>query len=572
MKTKASPIVAPCIESTRCLLTCPSRDVRLTSCCASAKKGKSDGGGVVVSTTSTAKRQSCNDEWSIVPADGGLVVLHSLKCNKYLSCGDADDDGSTTITLSDDANSDFAKWRVEASTENGGGGIHLLSAAREQSKLACNEDGDLYLSQSIYECMGETWKIEFLSGELLYVSSVQHDVRLRCDPTGILDPSQNWKGWEVFRFIEAGDGSVYISSWTHYNHYLSSSADGRVFATKKRGVDTKWTVTKAENGKGVVIVSQAHGRALATNGNRLLTADPVTLVDNNEDSEEPSGIWDLVPANRNIFYISSASSNKYIGSIPCKRSGPSDAVTTNKRRAWEQWAFQEADDGAMTLCSTAHQLYFGVDKLGKITLSEAPGLNELWTIEESPHGGVFIVSDEHRSVLSCDTGGKLMAVTDKSDLEETFRLEPCMPPSRSGPMIAGIVGGGLATAAFACAAPFMVTGVVAAMGFGEAGIAAGSVAAGMMSAEAAAAGGGVAAGGLVASLQAIGAAGLGFVGTSTAIAGGAIVGSGVSAATVAGISNISKQKDKGDGSSKGVDSITPTTNRPFSAWKTWSSH
>ena len=136
-----------------------------------------------------------------------------------------------------------------------------------------------------------------------------------------------------------------------------------------------------------------------------------------------------------------------------------------------------------------------------------------------------------------------------------------------------MVGLGLATAAFACAAPFMVTGAVAALGFGEAGIVGGSTAAAMMSAEAMAAStGGVAAGGLVATCQSIRAAGLGFVGTSTAIAGFALVGGTLSAATVAGVSNASKKKSDqtaDENSKEGVDCLAPTTNRPFCAWRTW---
>ena len=56
------------------------------------------------------------------------------------------------------------------------------------------------------------------------------------------------------------------------------------------------------------------------------------------------------------------------------------------------------------------------------------------------------------------------------------------------------------------------------IGYTATGITAGSTAAGMMSAAAAANGGGVAAGGVVATLQSIGAAGLG-LGTTVGVAG-----------------------------------------------------
>ena len=524
----------------------------------------------------------------MIPVDNGLVALYSLKSKRYLSAGAGDEhggrDGKCHIAAVEGCDSDQQRWKIEPSSAEKGG-IHLLSAARKQSKLACNEDGGLYLSENIYEGLGETWHIEFLSGELCFMSNqnAHLDVRVRCDPTGILDVSENWKGWEVFRFIEAGDGSVYISSWTHSKYFLSSNSDGRVAARKKRTAEEKWLVKKSKDQQGVLIISQQHGKALATNGKRLITMDPFDILasgdngggegamENEKRSKHASfsGLWDLVAGNRNIFFMASNSSGKCIGSTPCKKDGPSDATITNKRKAWQQWTLSETDDGSITLKSTAHNLYIGVDKSNKVTLSETAGPNEMWSVEESPYGGIFLISDEHRVYLSCDESGVLKAVSGKDGEEETWKLEPSMPSSLSGPVIGSMVGLGLATAAFACAAPFMVTGAVAALGFGEAGIVGGSTAAAMMSAEAMAAStGGVAAGGLVATCQSVGAAGLGFLGTSTAIAGGAVVGGTLSAATVAGISNVSKKA--ADGSRKeGVDCLTPTTNRPFCAWRTW---
>jgi len=78
---------------------------------------------------------------------------------------------------------------------------------------------------------------------------------------------------------------------------------------------------------------------------------------------------------------------------------------------------------------------------------------------------------------------------------------------------------GAAILAGAALGPFAVTGLVAALGFGEAGIAAGSIAAWMMSLQ----GGTVAAGSLVATLQSVGAAGLGIGGLLAASTGGAAI-------------------------------------------------
>jgi hypothetical protein len=69
-----------------------------------------------------------------------------------------------------------------------------------------------------------------------------------------------------------------------------------------------------------------------------------------------------------------------------------------------------------------------------------------------------------------------------------------------------------------------VPAVLGAVGFTGAGITAGSIASSMMSAFATASGGGVAAGGIVATLQSIGAAGLGCGGIAVVGVAGAAVG------------------------------------------------
>ena len=84
-----------------------------------------------------------------------------------------------------------------------------------------------------------------------------------------------------------------------------------------------------------------------------------------------------------------------------------------------------------------------------------------------------------------------------------------MPPGNSAASAAAMaMGGAVGGAAGASLAVNITLGIVNALGFTSAGIAAGSTAAAMMSAEAVAAGGAILAGGQVATLQAVGAAGL----------------------------------------------------------------
>eukprot|EP00929_Paragymnodinium_shiwhaense_P119534 TRINITY_DN91441_c0_g1_i1.p1 TRINITY_DN91441_c0_g1~~TRINITY_DN91441_c0_g1_i1.p1 ORF type:complete len:381 (-),score=43.45 TRINITY_DN91441_c0_g1_i1:204-1346(-) len=102
------------------------------------------------------------------------------------------------------------------------------------------------------------------------------------------------------------------------------------------------------------------------------------------------------------------------------------------------------------------------------------------------------------------------------------------PDAKSTHVVKGraLVGG----AALAIAAPYAVMGVVGWLGFSSGGIVAGSTAAGMMSAEAVASGGTVAAGGLVATLQSVGAAGLGTAGTAGAVSVGGVAGAAIGVA------------------------------------------
>ncbi len=94
----------------------------------------------------------------------------------------------------------------------------------------------------------------------------------------------------------------------------------------------------------------------------------------------------------------------------------------------------------------------------------------------------------------------------------------------TGEQMINLTIGGSVAALSIIAAPFAVMGAIAGLGFCAGGIASGSIAAGMMSAEAIASGGMIAAGGTVATLQSIGAVGLGVAGTSAAIGAGATLG------------------------------------------------
>mmetsp|Transcript_37983 Transcript_37983/g.78921 ORF Transcript_37983/g.78921 Transcript_37983/m.78921 type:complete len:312 (-) Transcript_37983:24-959(-) len=157
-------------------------------------------------------------------------------------------------------------------------------------------------------------------------------------------------------------------------------------------------------------------------------------------------------------------------------------------------------------------------------------------------GGVHIASSlDGNLILSChlSENGKdtlfLYAPRETGTTnipQQTWIMESIMPQKLSSSHIKNRIGIVATAATAAVAAPFAVMGVVGGMGFTSTGIAANSVAASMMSAEATALGGGVAsmaAGGTVATLQSIGAVGLGFSGTCAASGAGASAVLGISA-------------------------------------------
>lgn len=196
------------------------------------------------------------------------------------------------------------------------------------------------------------WCAEFQTGELLFLSSVYSDQRLRCDMTGSLALSSNWKGWEVWRLIETGDsiGSVYICSFCHGKKYLCSEENGRVSTTQRRKTDQnpgtpndtegretdlnnsnrsrgklsikdigksrfgteeermkkcKWIVEKAPigndgnpneaNQNGVIIKSVASGKLLRVNGKSICTS---------MEGNINCALWDLRSGHRQTYYIS----------------------------------------------------------------------------------------------------------------------------------------------------------------------------------------------------------------------------------------------------------------------------
>lgn len=317
-----------------------------------------------------------------------------------------------------------------------------------------------------------------------------------------------------------------------------------------------------------MIRSKEHtDRVLMTDGHKIWTQD--VHDDSNHDSRQ---LWQLEPAHRNQFYISSKVTKKCISCTPERT-----LFTTPNRKSWEEWVVEFAQPGSVAIKSYVHHgeaRYLAPRNEHDDTLVMGNEMY-LWTIEQSPHGGVNLCSSSKNMLLACDPNGDgiILVVStnppdggDSNDIT-SWLFEPRMPQTISAKQIYGMTGAGILGLSMIVAAPFAVVGAIGALGFGAEGIVAGSVAASMMSAEAIAAGtGGVVAGGTVATLPSIGAAGLGIVGTTAAMTGGTVVGASIVGITGAVVSNTSNNSHHCGGEDIVEDAIQY---RPFAGWRDW---
>ena len=371
--------------------------------------------------------------------------------------------GQSAVSTTEDKG-DADPWRLEKAA-NGGFYVHCMN---DNTYLACDEEGNITLINE----KEQNWTVEFQTGELCFVSSPGMDKRVRCNLAGSLSLSENWKGWEVWRFIEAdGDGYVRLSAWMHHNHYLCSNANGNVFtSTNPQEEDgTLWMVEQDAGGHGVIIQSAVHKRVLCCDNETLFT-DP---------HGGAFGVWQLEAAHRQKYYLSSAVDNKSIGSFPY--------VTDDKRQV-DEWELEKHGD-TVTFFSPKNGQYLECTGDGNVCLTPVGGADEpeSWDMETRPDGGCAFRSAKHSQYLSwIESGekeGTLCTVATGTSERETWRLEPCMPRAVSGGKIKTIAIGAGAAIATAVAMPFVAAGVIGLIG-AEAGVLADIVIVGLTGAEA----------------------------------------------------------------------------------------
>ena len=198
--------------------------------------------------------------------------------------------------------------------------------------------------------MSMTWDVECSTGELCFIANPSLNRRLRCDMAGLITLTDSWKGWEVFRFMEASHGYVKISSWMHSQWLLCSRADGRVttclMAESFLDDDdpdacSKWAIEKApEDGStsatrhgGVIIRSKTFGSLLCVEDGQLKMiqeGDDIT-VNSIREAENSLRQQELDKANANATEGGNKWSN-WRKSVTSMNTSMRNSVTTMQKR------------------------------------------------------------------------------------------------------------------------------------------------------------------------------------------------------------------------------------------------
>ena len=204
-------------------------------------------------------------------------------------------DLTNTKVTEDDNKWCFIRGAHGNGSDGGGGTQVMLKSLRTGENLGVDSKGKVVLVTDTTDMTNSqknmatpdstTWDIDCVTGELCFLSNANplFHRRVRCDMAGLLTLTEAWKGWEVFRLMEATHGYVKISSWMHSQWLLCSTEDGGVTTCSHaesmmehnpKGC-CQWAIEKyisrnddnndvSNSGlEGVIIRSKTHGRLLS---------------------------------------------------------------------------------------------------------------------------------------------------------------------------------------------------------------------------------------------------------------------------------------------------------------------
>jgi hypothetical protein len=508
--------------------------------------------------------------WKLEAHTGELCFLHSPKYDDQLvMCRPG---GGLELSRK------WGGWEVWRFVEAGGsnGEVYLTSWTHTTKVLKANKDGTVVTTENRNDA-GTRW--------IVYRNKpvVKKNLEEIEDDFVSVDKSHG----------EDGDESSQSQSQT-------AGVDGMtIFLSDGTSIYRRSNpVAEVNPADGVVIQLSGTDSVLCTDGEALqCKLRQETTHGTGEDQLDY--IWHLEAAHRQRFFLSTAVERstqvKHVGNSNNQRSGaggllkirwnkpdPKVPFLSSSRGAQQQWEPIVDDEDMMLLRNCETGKYLGSLSGGEVLAVSSPGDGEKWIKGAPPSsstvaGAVMLISYKYGRKLTWNL--KENTLTTKADVESDcerttyWQISPAMPSSMSAEQRRKLIIAGSVAAAVVVVAPFAAAGVVAAIGFGAEGIAAGSMAAGMMSAEAVAAGtGAVVAGGTVATLQSVGAAGLGVMGTTAALGGGAVVG-GTIFGTTAALTHRHQTQTVINGTRAEETELggrdTRTMNRPFAAWKSW---
>ena len=468
----------PCIEATRCLVTEVENGMRLTV--------RPSSNNYETSHVATfTEEKSLKEEWYLHfdvtrsnKKDGGtlrrILQLRHCETNMYLCC---DERGRISCTLDPSESSWWSLQKVKINNNSQGTEQDGLS---DTSKSALESTDDQYIlvckkyplrrlccakgmegTGEDYRLIGSknaatepsTWTLRFTSGELTSIVNPVVHHHVRCNLYGKLSITSQTCAWEVFRFTEAGNGDLYISSWIHFTKFLSSDSDGKVYTTdfesKTPGQTERWRVEVPPKGNGLYIRNVATHRYLSVGRKRSehlwTTTKPndyavwhldapqlhtYYLTSLFASAQAAGNILDEYTIDPNQFYFRDGVEDMHVSS---NKEGPS--LSKGKKETVEEWKVEVTPEGYFTFFSVAYEKYLGCNSKGDVHTTTSKGAWTLWEKKASPYGGVVFKSKEHKRFLAVSKTDKTLETTEeeeKIDLCHSWRIDPSIPRSVSG--------------------------------------------------------------------------------------------------------------------------------------------
>lgn len=307
------------------------------------------------------------------------------------------------------------------------------------------------------------WTLKFTSGELCYVVNPVVHHHMRCNMYGNLSLTSQSNAWEIFRFVEVGNGDVYISSWTHFSKFLSSNSDGKVYTVDHEstspGYSERWRLESPPKGNGLYIRNVASRRYLSVGKTRNQHLWTTTKLND-------YAVWHLDAPQLHIYYLTSlfASTQKETDDdeslketsidpnqlyfqdgfddvhVSSRKEGP---CLSKKKEGEEEWKVEVTPEGYFTFFSVLHEKYLGCNSKGDVHTTTSKGAWTLWEKQASPYGGVTFKSKEHGRFLAVTKTNNALHTTEgdkETDLRHSWRIDPRIPRIVTGGTGAFIAG------------------------------------------------------------------------------------------------------------------------------------